>query len=318
MPLPPAHETKGPMLMASIWSFHMVAVVVYCIRLWSRLTPKYALTAADYTISVALVARCVSVGLSTAAVAKGFGLHTVYIPRANGASIGVLLFSVFIASTLTSGFARISIICLLLQVTRNRRWRIVLWLVMAMQSLMMISYCVVQLAQCQSAISKKINIKQTQCFTPNQIWSFSYASASTATFSDLICAILPICLIRNLSRSTVEKVLTCILMGSSLMAMGASIAKIYYTAVFDFTDPDGFWLMVEKFYWSRMEESLIIIAACAPLLKHPIERGLKKMGWSGFEIPVRELNSVHFPTDSNKEENSDSESRGSRGRNNVV
>ena len=46
---------RGPMLLATVCTLHAVAVVVYLIRLWSRLTPKYALTAADYNITISMV-----------------------------------------------------------------------------------------------------------------------------------------------------------------------------------------------------------------------------------------------------------------------
>jgi hypothetical protein len=101
--------------------------------------------------------------------------------------------------------------------------------------------------------------------------------------SDLVCALIPIFLIKNLTRSTVEKVLTSILLASSLLASGVGIAKIYYTATFDFSSTDGFYLMVNVFFWSRLEESLIVIAACASLLKCPIERLLKRLGSQGFQ-----------------------------------
>ena len=115
-------------------------------------------------------------------------------------------------------------------------------------------------------------------------------------FSDLVFAIIPIFLIKNLNRSLVEKILVGILLTACLLASGVGIAKLYYMVVFDFSSKDGFYLMVDEFFWSRMEESVIIIAACAPLLKCPIERLLKRMGVSGFEVPTPELNEVSLGT----------------------
>ena len=51
----PASDNKGPTLLASVYSLHAIALIVFVVRLWCRLRPKYAMTAADYTISVALV-----------------------------------------------------------------------------------------------------------------------------------------------------------------------------------------------------------------------------------------------------------------------
>ena len=62
-----------------------------------------------------------------------------------------------------------------------------------------------------------------------------------------------------------------------LLGTGVCITRLYYMVVFDFS-PDGFYLMVDRFIWSRAEESLMVIAACAPLMKSPFERLLKRLG----------------------------------------
>lgn len=90
-----------------------------------------------------------------------------------------------------------------------------------------------------------------------------------------------------------------------LLGTGACIARIYYMVVFDFSSPDGFYLMVDRFIWSRAEESLMIIAACAPLMKSPVERLLKHFGLAqGFSVPQRELNEVSVTSVGNETESS--------------
>lgn len=51
----PASTNRGPLLLESAFTLHAITIIVYLIRLWSRLTPRFALTAADYTITVAVV-----------------------------------------------------------------------------------------------------------------------------------------------------------------------------------------------------------------------------------------------------------------------
>lgn len=127
-------------------------------------------------------AKCASAGLTIAAVVRGFGKHAVYLAPSNVRQIGLYTFLTFIFSTISTGFARISIVCLLLQVVTARRWRLVLWAATMLQAASMIVYCVVQLVQCHSAISRKVEIKQTQCLTPSQVWSFTYVSVSKFSF----------------------------------------------------------------------------------------------------------------------------------------
>jgi len=51
----PAHETRGRLLLGSAYGLHAITIIVFLIRLYSRLTPRFALTAADYTITIAVV-----------------------------------------------------------------------------------------------------------------------------------------------------------------------------------------------------------------------------------------------------------------------
>lgn len=51
----PASDNRGPLLLVSAYILHAITITVFTIRLWSRLRPKFALTAADYTITVAVV-----------------------------------------------------------------------------------------------------------------------------------------------------------------------------------------------------------------------------------------------------------------------
>jgi hypothetical protein len=110
--------------------------------------------------------------------------------------------------------------------------------------------------------------------------------------SDLVCAIIPVFLIRTLPRSAIEKTLVSILMASCLLATGCGIPKLYYMVTYDFRSADGLWNLVPEFFWCRMEEAAIIIAACAPLLKGPVERLLRHFGLPTFVAPARGLNPV--------------------------
>jgi len=109
---------------------------------------------------------------------------------------------------------------------------------------------------------------------------------------DLVCAVIPICLIHALSRSLVEKVLTSVLLASSLIASGIGIVKIYFQVTYDFGNPDALYMLANVFFWSRLEEALIIVAACAPLLRQPVEAGLKRLGFRGFSVPEPKLETI--------------------------
>ena len=110
--------------------------------------------------------------------------------------------------------------------------------------------------------------------------------------SDLVCALIPVFTIWRLSRSVGERTLISVLMASCLLASGCGIAKLYYMIIYNFATDDNYWDTIPEFFWCRMEEAIIIIAACVPLLKAPIERMMKRVGLPTLQMPPPGLNHV--------------------------
>ncbi|KAK0743836.1 hypothetical protein B0T18DRAFT_392541 [Schizothecium vesticola] len=73
----PAHETRGRLLLGSAYGLHAITIIVFLIRLYSRLTPRFALTAADYTITIA-VSRIYTISLDE--ICKGIDFLKLGIP----------------------------------------------------------------------------------------------------------------------------------------------------------------------------------------------------------------------------------------------
>ncbi|KAK0639881.1 hypothetical protein B0T16DRAFT_249158 [Cercophora newfieldiana] len=307
---PSANEDRGQRLLASILSFSALVFVIYLARIWTRLRPKYALTAADYTITVAMVAKTLNIVFLVLAVQNGFGKHMVHIPGGTAGIITVsnLVLGCWMTGVLVSGFGRISIASLLLTLTSSFRWKMLLRLTIALQLLYMLTYEVVQLVQCQNIISSKSRVpsssspsstssppppsSSSQCLSRTSVFVFQLVSISIDMLSDLVCALLPILIVWRLSRSTLEKLLVILLMTSCLAATLCGIPKLYYLVTFDFSGRDQLYDLIPEFFWFRMEEGIVIAAACAPLLKGPVERCMRRVGLPTFGIPTRDLNTV--------------------------
>ena len=126
--------------------------------------------------------------------------------------------------------------------------------------------------------------------------------------TDLVCALIPVFIVWRLSRSVMERSLISVLMASCLLASGCGVAKLYYMVVYDFDTDDNYYRLIPEFFWCRMEEAIIIIAACVPLLKSPVERMLRRVGLPPFRIPTPGLNRVVFsPNTAGQETESDKE-----------
>lgn len=133
-------------------------------------------------------------------------------------------------------------------------------------------------------------------------------------------------LIWRLSRSPVEKALISVLMGLGLLAAVAGIFKVLVLRSFNPMSENVAGDMMPAYMWYvslspqlfhtlrpyrqekidtrpiriRIEEILLIIAACAPFLKSPIESLLyRRLGLPSFGTPaVRELSSVQIISNS--------------------
>lgn len=116
---------------------------------------------------------------------------------------------------------------------------------------------------------------------------------------DLCLALMPIILIRTLSRPLREKILIGCLMATGLLATAFAC---YKTTTFH-TKGEGDELIssVDATFYAKLEQVLGIIAACMPCLKTPAEEFLRKLGimgeqhWPGMTRPSFVLSSRRQP-----------------------
>lgn len=93
---------------------------------------------------------------------------------------------------------------------------------------------------------------------------------------DLILALMPIRLIRTLTRPTSEKILISFLMALGFLATAITCAKM--TTFNDFGKGDPMQATIKPSMFAKIEEQIGIIAACLPCLKSPAEQLLKRFG----------------------------------------
>jgi len=91
----------------------------------------------------------------------------------------------------------------------------------------------------------------------------------------------------------VERLLISILLGLGLLGVVANAVKIVTLQTFKIGSANVVADMMPVYLWSRIEEIVIIIAACAPLLKAPIEGMLDRRFGLRFYPTVRGLGTVH-------------------------
>ena len=114
---------------------------------------------------------------------------------------------------------------------------------------------------------------------------------------DLICALAPLFVVLQLSRSAIERTLMCCSMALGAVATIATALRIRHMKAFQNSPSADFRAVFPLYLLTRVEELVLLVAASAPFLKPAIERLLRIWGVSTFRNPVRALNSHHTAID---------------------
>jgi len=261
--------------------------------MYCRCTPRFRLNASDYAITIAVITEAVTLGLTAAAVSHGLGRHDIYVTPEEFENIWKLEFSVFVIALWPSTLARISIAFMLLRIVPSVAWKVVLWGLVVVQVGDLIAADVIQLLECQPIQAMWSQVEGAVCLTSDQMHWDVYTFIVLSLLCDFVFAILPMVIIWRLNRPLLERVLVTILMMLGLLATVAASFKIYYTATIDLGAPDASYREMPCNIWMRVEENVLIIAACAPLLKAPVENALHRLGFPTFHHGERELNSLY-------------------------
>ncbi|KAK0724412.1 hypothetical protein B0H67DRAFT_567873 [Lasiosphaeris hirsuta] len=287
------NDSVGPRTLVILLPLFALALAVYLARMWTRVGRRCRLNAADYMITAATISETFSIVLTAVAVANGFGRHVSALTTDSIETIGAATFAAAFFGFAASCASRISVACLLLQFTQSRAWRMILWMTVAFQALLFLGCELVITLQCRPIRAKWANVPGARCISAQENWIMGYVFISIAMFSDVVFAIFPILLVWRLSRSLVERLLLSALLGLGLLGVIAGAVKIVTLKYFKIGSENVVADMMPVYLWSRIEEIVIIAAACVPLLKAPIENLLYLWFGIRFYPTVRDLDTTH-------------------------
>ncbi|KAH7204883.1 uncharacterized protein BKA55DRAFT_600412 [Fusarium redolens] len=138
------HDSLGPRALAIVTPFLIIAIIVFSVQIYTRVTPVYKLDASDYTISVAILIEVIVYSLFIASVTSGLGRHSYDISPEQGVKTLRYVYVVILLSTLVPALARIS--------------HVIIWLIIGIQAA-----CI-------------IGTKTFQLIHIQQIWIYGYAA----------------------------------------------------------------------------------------------------------------------------------------------
>ncbi|KAH7153513.1 hypothetical protein EDB81DRAFT_758458 [Dactylonectria macrodidyma] len=296
-------DSIGITSLAIVGSVFGVSVVLFMLRIYVRVIPKYELNGSDYFASCALVAEAITFSFFAAAVALGLGRHSVFVSPEDSTSILRCLFAIAVAGLWASALARMSIAYLLLTLSTCRTGaRVIIWSMIILQVGALIATEIMTLLQCQPIRAIWEHVPDAQCVSIKTMQAGGYLY-TVGTAGDLVFAIMPIVLIWNLNRTILERCLVSFLLASGIFATAAAVTRLFYMKTFDYTSSDIFREIMPTFFWCRIEEVALIAASSLPFLKASTEHQLRRLGvpgFPGFRNTQRSLQTFHSQSPSSE------------------
>ncbi|KAF5844434.1 hypothetical protein GGP41_001372 [Bipolaris sorokiniana] len=268
-----------------------IVIIVYGVRMYTRIRPVFKLGAPDYLVSAALLCELGVLFNLFTAISLGFGRPEYYLVPGTMVQIRKHLYALGFLGFWASSLARMSIGFMLLRFEASKTWRVVLKILIFTQLCLPISLDVIALIQCRPIRAMWEYVPDAVCWSLPRTQSYTYIYSAIGMLSDIVFAAIPIYFVWSLHRPVLERILISTLMALGLLAATAEACIIYHAYLWnprESTIRD--WMPL--FWWYRVEEIGLIFAACTPFLKPLVERVLGRFGTSRFRFVTMELDSI--------------------------
>ncbi|KAH8658552.1 hypothetical protein BGZ61DRAFT_567588 [Ilyonectria robusta] len=193
---PLVDDSIGPQNLAIITPIFSLGILLFVLRIYTRVTPIYKLNASDYTNAVAVVAQVLTYSFFAAAVGNGFGRHNHFLTPESTVKISKLLFGVVFVGLWASTFARVSMACLLLQFhdLRSIMWKVALWFTIGLQVVTLFASEAFQLLECRPLRRMWEEVPDAQCVSPQDAWVVGYLFVGTLLLKACLGTAVNMCL----------------------------------------------------------------------------------------------------------------------------
>ena len=180
----------------------------------------------------------------------------------------------------STGITKISIACMLLRFSQGKRWRVLLYTMIALNVVFIIFMGVFTFFQCipyEGTWDIKGDIKTKKCWNVPMNLSTQYVTAACNVSTDVVFSLMPLTFLGKIRRPLREKVVIGGLMALGLIASGFSLAKAIITAHPSVVHHlDSFVGLIGLF--SCLEVQTSMIAACIPTLRSASKKVLQRIG----------------------------------------
>ncbi|KAJ5963833.1 uncharacterized protein N7479_003709 [Penicillium vulpinum] len=287
-------ETRGAEINVIGWVFTGIAIVAVALKLFARIDSK-RFGWDDFFIFFSLALSIIATALVSYSVTLGLGRHTATVVAEYGieryeksAYWQIIGFPFNIGAF---SFPNISIAILIVHLLDPNplRARLLYTMVTFQVILAMISVFIV-FFQCKPTAKMWNSSIDGTCWSSDIFDGFSYLVSAYTTMTDIILAVVPISAFWKLQMPFSTRLGVCIMMGLTLLSAIVTIVKATYLKLFtDHTDPRG---TIGSLGALRIEQNVVIVAACIPTLRPLFRKAFKSTTDSSDEVtPRRETGS---------------------------
>ncbi|WYZ35712.1 hypothetical protein EsH8_X_000359 [Colletotrichum jinshuiense] len=259
-------ENKGPAALAIVVCVSVLSTLFTAARLFTRGKVFGKIRLDDYFIVTSVVCGWVNVATVAVAVSYGYGRHADTLSAEEKS--GAMLWSIagYPPGLLSFGIPKLAVVALLTRILNPSKWhKRFLWALSILCVTNLVGFIIIIFAQCQPARSQWDSSVPGTCWSKWILVSFATYSGAFCAFADVYLSIYPAVVLSKLQMNRRKKIALSIALGFGSLS---GIVVIYKCVKLpNLTSPDYTYDTVELVIWTIVEGSIIIIAACIPVLQ---------------------------------------------------
>ncbi|CZT52480.1 uncharacterized protein RSE6_13821 [Rhynchosporium secalis] len=263
-------ETHLPFILGITVTFHVLALIAVCLRLYVRTFMVKVMGPDDYTIIAAMI--CAIGGMITIGIEAtlGLGRHQDLISKDDLQQFHMAnFFFALISGILGLNMVKISVSFLLMRFVHHRWSRICLWAVIIFMSIYTIVSWGTVIFLCQPISAfwdiDVLKLPSTKCYPLVVFNTLGLLNTGITIFTDLLLATIPIPILWALQINPRQKVALIGVLSLGYAAVAVGIVKTSYQIPF-LRNPDQTYDQGIQ-TWGFVQLNISIIAACMPTLK---------------------------------------------------
>ncbi|KAK2048610.1 CFEM domain-containing protein [Colletotrichum somersetense] len=293
------HESQSSKVLAILITVYTIAAAAVGLRLVAKSMAK-TWSLDDALIISALALTIAPLTFIILMVTKGFGTHLYDLEPGGLSDVLRLLYAAEIVYVFVLLLSKLSLVVFYLRIFVIQPFRIAAYSLIGFLLVGQIVIGFLTIFSCHPIeLFWNRDIHTGGCLDVNQL---AYANSALAIIQDLIILALPIAMLPGLQMDLNKKISVAMVFLLGSVGFISTIIRLQVLAVFG-NSIDPTWDYAPVVWWTTVELGVVIVCACAPMIRNLIERAFPGFALFSKWTSQRPSNEGSFPS-SNASENS--------------